>query len=209
MRKVIFFPRAFIIASLSSVLMIILLSYSISAKEVTYMLNELEKLGIFTVTLQGEPRESYLSKKKVLYSEWHYGEKGENGWVSFITGYRTIGNLTIATPIGTFELPARLLRPYLSPVYLRTYTGKTIKDAPSPARELYSENGKPVTLEEYCIEPGKTYHAKISTESYFLPPGEDGEPIERHNKVLILSDSPFKDGMPQKEITPGYRGWTY
>ncbi|MHC9544877.1 MAG: hypothetical protein AB9903_35630 [Vulcanimicrobiota bacterium] len=209
MRKVIFYLRACILASLSSVLMIFLLSYSISAKEVTYMVNELETLGIFTVTLQGETLESYPSKKKVFYFEWHYGEKGEMGWVSFSTGYRSEKDLTIVTPKGTFELPVRLLRPYLSPVYLKTYTGKTIKDAPSAARELYSENGKPVTLEEYCLEPGKTYHAKVSEESYFLPPGEDGNPIERHNKVLILSDSPFKDGMPQKEITPGYRGWTY
>ena len=83
---------------------------------------------------------------------------------------------------------------------------RRLKTRPSAARELYSENGKPVTVEEYCLEPGKTYYAKVSNESYLLPPGEDGEPIERHNKVLILSDSPFKDGMPQKEYYTRLQG---
>jgi len=184
-------------------------NYKLHAKEVKSSMDELKSLGVFTVTLNGETREAYLSKKKVLYFEWHYGEKGKKGWVSYCTGYRSEESLQIVTPKGTLELPVSRIRPYLSPSYSVKYATKTIKEAPAAVQDYFRETAKPVTVEEYCLEPGKTYHAKVSTESYFLPPGEDGNPVERHNDVLMLSDSPFRDGVPGGEITPGYRGWTY
>ncbi|GEM_PF-1157039 len=203
--------RAFCIRIFLLIVIMAVLSftYSLSAKEVKVMMNEIETLGVFTVTLQGETQDAFLSKRKVLYFEWHYGEKGDKGWISYLTGFHSEQGLLAITPKGTLEIPLRSLRPCLSPVFSRTYTGKTIKEAPAVAQELFSETSKPVTVEEYCLESGKTYYAKVSTESYFLPPGEDGNPSEHHNTVLLISDSPFKDGMPAKEITPGYRGWTY
>lgn len=174
------------------------------------MLDELEKLGVFEVKLEGDCEQSYLTRKSVLYFEWLYGEKDEKGWVSYSTAYHSEKPFNVITPAGTLELQTNRLRPYLAPSFEKAYSGDSIKDAPPAVKAYYEEKRTTVSVEEYCLEPGRIYYAKVETETYYLPPMPDEEkPVRRHNKVLALSDLPFQDGKPRRQLTPLYRGWTY
>lgn len=50
-----------------------------------------------------------------------------------------------------------------------------------------------MNLEEYCLMINDDYFAKVSAESYYLPPeNPEGEPKECENLVLWVSDFPFQ-----------------
>jgi hypothetical protein len=72
------------------------------------------------------------------------------------------------------------------------------------------ESGRMLPSIEYGLVKNKKYYAKVSSEEYHLPPDrESGEPKKRTNHVLWISNKPFKNGKPQVELTPLYKGWSY
>ena len=44
-------------------------------------LDALKELDTFEVRIEGKQLESFLSKKRCVYFEWNYGEKGADGWI--------------------------------------------------------------------------------------------------------------------------------
>jgi hypothetical protein len=176
---------------------------------ITLTLESLKDRSPFKVTLQGQIGQSFLAHKKCLYFEWHYGEKTDGEWISRTTGYQTTEPLILVLPEGQLEIGINKLRLYLSPTVGLKFTGKEKREIPEVIRERLAETGGVVIAEEFVLEPGKTYYARVGEESYLLPPDESGRPIRRHNTILELSDKPFVEGKPRRPITPAYRGWTY
>ena len=76
-------------------------------------------------------------------------------------------------------------------------------------RALAEDWGGPVTLHEYCLVAGRTYHAVVDGETYHLPPDGSGEPVQRTNLVLVLSEHPLVEGRPVNRLIPTFAGWSY
>lgn len=173
-------------------------------------LEDLAGLTEFPITLSGETLETYLSKKPCLYFEWHFGVKIDGDWDWFSTGYHHETDLVIETPKGPVEVSWRKCRLFLNPSWTKTVAPGNASEAPEVVREKLAEEKKPITIEEYALLPGKTYFARLDTESYHLPPRPpDMKPQRRTNTVIWISDQPFRDGKPVSLITPTFKSWSY
>ena len=112
-------------------------------------------------------------------------------------------------PQGKLTLPPRDCT-YLGPTFERTWTKKDQAKAPDVVKEKLVEEPA-ITAVEHCLEPGKTYYARLHVDTYHLPPlpGER-EPSKCRNPLLWISDQPFgEDGKPKLPLTPAYQGWSY
>jgi hypothetical protein len=88
---------------------------------------------------------------------------------------------------------------------VRTFIEKT-----GSFKEKDIDDGRMLPSDEYGLVKNRKYYAKISSEEYHLPPDrESGKPRRRTNHVIWISSRPFKDGKPQVELTPMYKGWSY
>jgi len=104
-----------------------------------------------------------------------------------------------------FVLIYKNVRVTLSPVKVRTFIEKT-----GSFQSSGDGDGRLLPSVEYGLVKGKKYFIRISSEGYHLPPDrEDGKPRRRINHVLWISSRPYKDGKPQIELTPMYKGWSY
>ena len=161
----------------------------------------------FTATVSGETKKGCFSGKEYVHLEC----------VSF-TG---IGDITSAymnphvteEPFLLFydgvtvELTYRSVRLYLGREYQNFYDHTNAEEAPPVVRDMLSDETAQALAAEYGLREGVNYHCMLSYE-YYMVDGEDG-PAERSNTVLWISDKPFVNGKPQREVTPEYRGWTY
>ncbi|MBI3183559.1 MAG: hypothetical protein HYZ28_15590 [Myxococcales bacterium] len=173
-------------------------------------LEQLEQLGSFEVTFEGEAMESFLSGRRCVFIDWLYGERSGSEWVSSTSGFTSDRPLSAVTPKGKIELRPNRLRLFLAPSFSKSFAAQEASSAPGPVREALAEGNSPLTVEEYCLEPSKRYHARVQFESYQLPPRPGSKsPEQRKNAVLAVSDQPFKDGKPQRPLIPGQRGITY
>jgi len=147
--------------------------------------------------------------KRCVYYEWVIGKQEAGEYTTFQVGYHSDSPLHLSISGQGIDLPAGKMRPFLAPTV--TVLGKP-EDAPAYLREgvrdFIREHGESV-LSEYCIEYGKAYHALLHVDSYLLPPGPEGKPEPRTNKILYIAETAFKDGLPPAALTPAYRGWTY
>jgi hypothetical protein len=166
----------------------------------------------FTVSIRGDGKSAFLSQKKCVYFEWVYGIKKGVDWQMFSLGFHSQDDVWIETPYGDFLLRYGEMRLHLKPSYTKTYTSAQVSEAPEAVREMIQSEKKPIVVEEYCLEPLKTYHyhAQTEEESYYLPPPAPGAQPTRHvNTVLAVSDEPFVDGKTATPLTPSYAGRTY
>lgn len=166
----------------------------------------------FAVSIRGDGKSAFLSQKKCVYFEWAYGIKKGADWQMFSLGFHSQDDVWIETPHGDFLLHYGEMRLHLKPSYTKTYTPAQASEAPEAVREMIQSEKKPIVVEEYCLEPLKTYfyHAQIEIESYYLPPPSPGaEPTRHTNTVLAISDAPFVDGKTVTPLTPSYAGRTY
>lgn len=164
----------------------------------------------FEVSTRGDGKPAFLSQKKCVYFEWAYGIKNGAEWQMFSLGGHTQEDVLIETPHGDFLLRHGEMRLHLKPSYTKTYSLAQIAEAPEMVRDMIESEKKSIVVEEYCLEPFKTYHAQIEKESYYLPPPSPGAAPTRHvNTVLAISDEPFVDGKTQAPLTPSYEGRVY
>jgi hypothetical protein len=173
-------------------------------------LEDLPDATDFTLSLDGETQQSFLSESECVYWEWVYGVVRNGNWVVTSRGYQS--NLTIqaTTKQGTFELTTPRMRTFLKPSWEKVFDKKHKAEAPEAVRPMIDDEDSPITVVEYCLKKNTGYHARIKSESGLLPPSKpNGPPRERKHVVLVVSDRPFKDGRPQGEVTPAYRGWKY
>jgi hypothetical protein len=174
-------------------------------------LDALATAGSFTVRVDGPSRQSPWSGRACVYFEWSYAETAKGGAVTTRwRGYQSDAPFTVKTPGGDVEVSRAQVRTHLAPSYTRTFTRRDADQAPEPVAARIKEEGKPLTVEEYCLSPGRDYHARVRVETYHLPPpDQDSPPAEGRNTVLLLADKPFKGDQPPRPLTPGYQGWTY
>ena len=162
-------------------------------------------LGDFTVRVDGNARTSPWSNRRCVYFEWSYKD-GPTRW----RGFQSEEPFTVKTPKGSLQLARAQVRTHLGSSYTRTFTRKDAAKAPEPVAQRIKEDGRPLTVEEFCLSPGVDYHARVRVETYSLPPtDEGGAPGHGTNAVLVITDKAFKDGRPQRDVTPGFEGWTY
>ena len=162
----------------------------------------------FELRVGGATHQSFWKKAACAYSEWSFGSRENGNLASFSVGEKKGEALLLIDEGNDATVPVRELRLYLQPAFERTLA-KGQSDLPEELQQLV-EQGEINYLAEYCLEPGRTYHAMFREERYPLPPaGPGGQPRESTNKVLVLSDRPFVDGKPQGEPIPSYRNWTY
>lgn len=173
-------------------------------------LTDLRNAGELQIRFTRKPHTARLSRQTCVYFELVSGQKNDRGWVSYSVIHSS-DPVTIWTELGSFELPINTLRLYIDPVYSRVITWKNIGDYLTFVQELLKKEGQPqMNLEEYCLAIDKSYYALVRPESYQLPPETPGsEPVECENPVFWVSDLPFKNGRPQRELTPHFRGFTY
>ena len=147
----------------------------------------LRSLGQFTVTARGETLESFPSKRKCLYFEWTAGYKQGGDWAERILTSHSRESLTLVTPRGLIEAPFASLRLYLPVAAAHRYTRQDEANAPDLIREQLKRDGRTIDLEEILLEEGRTYYAMVDIGS-----------------TLAVSDLPFKDGKPQRALTPAH-----
>jgi hypothetical protein len=147
----------------------------------------LRSLGQFTVTARGETLESFPSKRHCLYFEWAAGYKRNGDWAERILTSHSGKSLTMVTPRGLLEAPFASLRLYLPVSAAYRYTRQDGANAPELLREQLERDGRTIDLEEILLEEGRTYHAMVDKDS-----------------KLAISDMPFKEGKPQRALTPAY-----
>lgn len=172
-------------------------------------LQTLKELGEFTVTLSGQTFPSYPSQQPCLYGEWTVGKKSGDDWAERVATRHAGDSLHITTPKGAIDLRHGQVRLYVGGSNLRTYTRAAAATAPEFVRDLLADHAE-LTLEEVVLKAGTTYHARVSSESYWLPPSSsNGEPRRQQNLVLSISDLPFKDGKPQRPLAPSFLDIVY
>ena len=168
----------------------------------------LKDVDAFTVTIDGPTLESFPSKRPCRYFEWAIGEKRGDTWAVRVAASHSGAPVTVVTPRGRIEVRYNSMRLYLPASASRRYTRAGAANAPEIVREHLVENDA-ITLEEYVLEAGRQYHARVDVETYFLPPEPGGDPRRQQHFVLAISDLPFKNGKPQRPLTPAFVGITY
>lgn len=148
----------------------------------------LRSLGQFTITARGETLESFPSKRHCLYFEWTAGYKLDGDWAERLVTGHSDKSLTMVTPRGLLEAPFASLQLYLPVTAAHHYTRQAETNAPDLLREQLKRDGRTIDLEEILLEEGRTYYAMVDVGS-----------------KLAISDLPFKDGKPQRPLTPAYR----
>ena len=93
----------------------------------------------------------------------------------------------------------------LEPSEVRTFIEET-----GSFKEKNTDDGRILPSLEYGLIKNKKYYIRLSSEEYHLPPDrESGKPQHRTSHVLWISSKAYKQGMPQVELTPMYKGWSY
>lgn len=177
-----------------------------SAKRPVVTLKDLAAYDSMSVTLEGDPALSYLTGDSSYYSEWAYGYAASDGSASLTPGYQSNAPLKVITPYGEVTLDVFTIRAFLGPSFSRSYDRGSLSIAPAPIQRLLEQRDGTIAIREYVIKPGRTYYARVHTETFYQP-AADGTPQELVQHVLEISDLPFKNGKPQREATPSYAGY--
>jgi len=159
-----------------------------------------------TVTIGGPAMLSFPSEHACVYWEWAAGEMRDGRWAVRIAGGHSGSVLVVNTSTGTLELPHGRVRLYLGAAAAHRYTRTSSPAAPGPLRPLLAEMD-PLVVEEYVLESGRTYHARVEIETSMLPPVGPAPPERRRTAVLAISDLPFVNGQPQRPLTPSFVGF--
>lgn len=138
------------------------------------------------MTFAGEPRPVFPEGPPCVWWDWVDAARDAAGTLaSWRTRSVGAGDLVARTPFGRLALQPVALRAHLTPA--RDTTG------PGATGELH-----------YCIEAGRTYHARIATELDVAPAMPDAPYLEERLLVLQVSDVPFAEH-PTTPVTPSQR----
>lgn len=158
----------------------------------------------------GEATTSPLGGDLCVFYEWAVGEQDDQGrWTAWQDGQHSEAPVLVQAGGKQVEVSWRTLRLHLTPTTKQTWAGDEPNLPPWAAGWLDDHEG-PAVVAEYCLRPGATYHGRVETETYSLPPrGPEGQPRTGRNTVLVLSDQPLESGEPILPRTPLYQGWSY
>lgn len=150
--------------------------------------------GSFMVSFHATPVESPLSGAKAVFFEWISGTKAGAEWEAFSSSREAARGLLMMTTKGPMDAPLSRMRLFLTPAF--------VLDRRTPGNRaelvLWLEQHPEVQLiEEYRLDPGRKYFARVVEQPVTLPPEGPGKPArEARTRVLEVSESPFTDGSP-------------
>ncbi len=158
-------------------------------------LSELLKRGDFEVVLGGEEHTAPFSGRKCVWYDWIYIiGKGDSWDDGFTTMEAKDGSVVVQGDFPSLEIPVQWLNPYLEPSF----------EGPALVEEA------DVVVREYCLEPARSYHARVERFTFRLPPYRLFPFIARRRTtfLLALSEEPFLDKGPVCPLVPTFRGRT-
>lgn len=159
------------------------------------------------VTVEGTLQRSYMTGDSCYYSEWAYGVMAPDGSADLIAANQSNDSITIVTPRGIMRLDIFEIRTYLGAFYSRTFNPENQGIAPTPIQKLLEKTPETISVREYLLQPGRTYYARVRSDSALTPPREaGGQPEVIYRNVLEISDIPFREEQAAaRELTPAYR----
>jgi hypothetical protein len=166
----------------------------------------------FELTVAGAEHKSFFTGGSYIHYETvaFYGREDIRSTYRVL--FHTEEDFTIRYGSNAVNVRCSQVRTCLAPSYERNFRkDELLKSESDKEKSLGSilEDGKGdnLLLVEYGLEAGRKYHGRIKTESYHLPPREQGGKPERREKaVLVISDRKFPNDC---ELTPLYKGWSY
>lgn len=154
------------------------------------------------VKIRGTAEPSPIAGARCPYWEWTAGQKNAGKWVEINARAGSEGAIEVEVDGVRGKFPISLLRLHLHPVYEKRIEDEASLPKPVAAKGVAASK-LPITIAEFCLRSGETYHAKIERVSQPLPPRGPGQPPGSSEKVLLhLSDQPFKDGKTDTPLTP-------
>lgn len=133
----------------------------------------------------------------VLYFE-NKEKAAQNQWMSLDsrTSSEETFHIVADDQIWLAVEPSSALRLFVSPSFQRDFIRKR---STLPGRQV-----------DYCLQKGKKYFMWIKKEVIaYGPPRPDGRRETNTYYFIQISDREFKNGQPQVEPTPHYKGWIY
>lgn len=170
------------------------------------------RAGAFVVSAGGGGGPSPLAGLEAAYWDWGVMRYGDDGRLrSHTAGGRHEGRVTLLVDGAEVALRVNQLRLYLAPAYRRE-SGPGEPAPPAAVAAWLDRFGQVLdeasVIEEYVLERGRRYHARVGHDRYGLPPA-GGVPEPRSNPILHLCDRPFDDLAAEPVPIPACRGFSY
>lgn len=169
-------------------------------------LEDLAGYNSLPVTIEGRLFFSTMTGDSCYYAEWAYGPMDADASTDLIAAQQSLDSIEVVTPKGRIKLDVFEIRTYIGSFFSRTFNDENAGGAPSPVQELVAQQGGTISVQEYLLEPKRTYYAHVGSDSIYIP-AENGSGEDRLvlRKVLEISDLPFENGEPRRDPTPTYR----
>lgn len=168
--------------------------------------SDLASVKSMPVTVEGTLQKAYMTDDSCYYSEWSYGVMHSNGSADLIPANQSNDSITIVTPRGILRVDIFEMRTYLGAFYSRTFSPENEGIAPTPIRKLLEKTPLTISVREYLLQPERTYYVRVRSDSALAPPKtEGGEPEVLYRHILEISDLPFREAAPPRELTPAYK----
>ena len=166
------------------------------------------------ISIAGTELISPFSKNKYAYSEivLYFGD-ADNIKSSYRILYHSDEGIVVNYKNKNYKLPLYKLRLHLDPVsetrikYSDLQKKTNLNEFEKVLIKEFKQNDvNEILVSEFGLFIGRKYFAKVSEESYFLPPEHGEEPAEKFNDVLLISNQDFSNKI---ERTPRYSRWMY
>lgn len=168
----------------------------------------LEDLAVYRslpVTVEGRLQLSAMTNDSCYYSEWAYGPMNTDGTTQLTGARQTIDSIDVVTPRGVITLDVFQVRMYIGSYFSRTFSPENIAAAPTPIQDLLEKQPGTISVQEYLLQPDRTYHVRVRSDTAYIPPSVPGsEPEIRTRPILEISDLPFNGETPPRPLTPAY-----
>jgi len=162
----------------------------------------------FLIKVDGEENAAYHSKEKFVYFEEVIFFGTPDIKATYYNPIHTENTFYLLYNNIKIKVNYRDIRTYLTESYEKIFTSANLNNTRNDIKELLTNETEKVMVCEYGLKKGVKYHALFNIE-YYNVPGKEDDIEERKNIVLWISDKSFKNGKPQEDITPLYKGWSY
>lgn len=158
------------------------------------------------IKIEGDELRSVYSNIKYVYLEnlIYFGERNIRD--QYYSPDITENYFYIIFKGKKFKVNYKDIRTFLPERYNKIYYKNRNNELPGRIKDLVREN-KRILISEYGLRKGINYFSIIHHDWYYI--NTENGPEQRKNTVIWISDKPFVNGKPQRDITPAYKGWTY
>ncbi len=180
-------------------------------------LSEFVDAGMFTITPLAGAIASPVSGEATAWFDVAIGTandvNGQLEWSMRQRGPSAEHDVVFDTAHGRLTVSFRKLRPHLAPSWSKTFAAlNDVPAAPAWLRPRLADafGEGPVTVAEYSLRAGRSYFARVRTDSYALPPRREGaEPSRGSNMVLLVAEAAWEGAAPATKLVPAFLSWSY